>query len=93
MAQQPHHDKSVLVEFLPTHTNYHTSVDMAQPALLANARQLAWDGQNGHQKTFTQAAMQGCWAPPLSLVQNIKKYYINDICYFRMRFYIIIKIY
>jgi hypothetical protein len=33
---------------------------------------LAWVGQNGRQKIFTQAAMQGRWAPPLSLVKNIK---------------------
>jgi hypothetical protein len=58
--------------FWPTHANCHTSVDRAQPALLANAWQLARVGQNGHQKTFVQAAMQGLWALPLSLVQNIK---------------------
>ncbi len=56
--------------FLPTHANCHASVDRAQPALSANAWQLAQVGQNGHQKTFAQAAMQGCWAPPLSLVDN-----------------------
>jgi hypothetical protein len=33
---------------------------------------LARVGQNGRQKTFAQAAMRGRWAPPLSLVQNIK---------------------
>jgi hypothetical protein len=42
--------------------------------------------------TFAQAAMQGHWALPLSLVQNIKIYFINDTHYFRMRFYINIKL-
>jgi hypothetical protein len=58
--------------FWPTHANCHASVDRTRPALLANVWQLAQVGQNGHQKTFAQAAMQGCWVPPLSLVDNIK---------------------
>ncbi len=78
--------------FWPTHANCHASLDRARPALLANAWQLARVGQNGHQKTFTWAAMQGHWAPPLSLVQNIKIYFINNTLYFRTRFYINIKL-
>ncbi len=78
--------------FWPTHANYHASVDRARPAPSANAWQLARVGQNGHQKTFARAAMQGRWVPPLSLIQNIKIYFINNTHYFRMRFYIIIKL-
>ncbi len=78
--------------FWPTHANCHASANRAWPALLANAWRLAWFGQNGRQKTFARAAMQGRWAPPLSLVQNIKKYFINNTHYFRMRFYINIKL-
>jgi hypothetical protein len=58
--------------FWQTHANCHASVYRAQSALLANPWRLAWVGQNGRQKTFAQAAMQGCWVPPLSLVDNIK---------------------
>jgi hypothetical protein len=79
--------------FWPTHANCHASVNRAQPALSANALQLAQVGQNGCQKTFAQAAMQGCRAPPLSLVDNIKNYFINNTHYFNTRFYIIIKLY
>jgi hypothetical protein len=80
--------------FWPTHANCHdASADRAQPALLANAWRLSRVGLNCRQKTFAQAAMQGRWAPPLSLVQNITNYCINNIRYFRRRFYIIIKIY
>jgi hypothetical protein len=78
--------------FWPTHANCHASANKAQPALLANEWQLARVGQNVRQKTFARAAMQGCWVPPLSLVQNIKIYFINNTHYFRMRFYIIIKL-
>jgi hypothetical protein len=49
-----------------------------QLILLANAWQLAQVGRNGHQKTFARAAMQGCLAPPLSLVDNKKNYFINN---------------
>jgi hypothetical protein len=73
MTQQPHHDKLFLAAFSATHANCHASIDRAQSALLANAWQLARVGQNGRQKTFARAAMGGCWVPPLSLVQNIKK--------------------
>ena len=59
--------------FQPTHANCHASVDRARPALLANTWRLARVGQNGCQKTFARAAVQGRWALPLSLVQNIKK--------------------
>jgi hypothetical protein len=62
--------------FWPTHD---ASIDRAQPALSANAWQLARVGRNGRQKTFTQAAMQGRWAPPLSFVQNINNYFINFV--------------
>jgi hypothetical protein len=79
--------------FWPTHANCHASVDRAQPALLANAWRLAQVGQNGRQKTFARAAMQGCWAPSLSLVDNIQIYFINNTHYFNTRFYIIIKLY
>jgi hypothetical protein len=82
-----------LWHFLPTHANCHISVDRARPALLVDAWQLAQVGQNGCQKTLTQAAMQGCWAPPLSLVDNIKIYFINNTHYFNTWFYIIIKPY
>jgi hypothetical protein len=78
--------------FWPTHANFHTSIDRAQPALLTNSWQLAQGGWNGHQKTFAQAAMQGCWVLHLSHVQNIKKYFINNICFVGTRFYIIITI-
>ncbi len=78
--------------FWPTHANCYASADRARPALLANAWPLAGVGQNGRQKTFTRAAMQGRWAPPLSLVQNMKIYFINNTHYFRTRFYITIKI-
>jgi hypothetical protein len=37
--------------------------------------------------------MQGCWAPSLSLVDNIKIYFINNTHYYNMRFYIIIELY
>ncbi len=76
----------------PTHANCRASIDRAWPALSANAWRLARVGWNGRQKTFAQAAMQGRWAPPLSLVKKIKNYFIINICYFRTRFYIIIKI-
>jgi hypothetical protein len=79
--------------FRPTHANCHASIDMARSALLANEWQLAQVGQNGHQKTFAQAAMQGCWALPLSLVDNIKNYFINNTHYFKMWFYMITKLY
>jgi hypothetical protein len=79
--------------FWPTHADCHASVDRARPALLANAWQLAQVGQNGSQKTFARAAMQGYWAPPLSLIDNIKIYFINNIHYFNTRSYIIIKLY
>jgi hypothetical protein len=92
MAQPPHHDESVLAAFLANPCHCHASADKAQPALSAKAWQLARVGQNGRQKTFTQAAMQGRLMPPLSLVQKITKYLINNICYFRTCFYIIIKI-
>ncbi len=78
--------------FWPTHANCNASVERARPALSANAWWLAWVGQNGRQKTFTRAAMQGRWAPPLSLVQNIKIHFINNTQYFRTRFYINIKL-
>ncbi len=78
--------------FWPTHANCHASVNRAQPALSANAWQLARVGQNGRQKTFARAAMQGRWAPPLSLVQNKKIHFINNTHYFRTRFYINIKL-
>jgi hypothetical protein len=58
--------------FWPTHADCHASVDRARPAQSANAWRLAQVSQNGHQKTFAQAAMRGCWVPPLSLVDNIK---------------------
>jgi hypothetical protein len=58
--------------FWPAHANCHASVDRARPALSTNAWGLAWVGQNGCQKTFKRAAMQGRWETPLSLVQNIK---------------------
>ena len=64
MAQQTHHDKSVLAAFLATHDNCHASVDRARPTLLADAWQLARVGQIGRQKTSPRAAMQGRWAPP-----------------------------
>ncbi len=79
--------------FWPTHANCHASVDRARPALSANAWQLAQIDLNGHQKTFAQAAMQGCWAPSLSLVDNIKNYFINKTHYFNTWFYINIKLY
>jgi hypothetical protein len=79
--------------FWPTHTNCHASIDRAKPALLANAWQLVQVGQNGRQKTFAQAAMQGCWVLPLSLVDNIKIYFMNNNHYFNTRFYIIIELY
>jgi hypothetical protein len=74
--------------FRPTHADCHASANRARPALSANAWRLARVGQNGRQKTFAGAAMRGRWAPPLSLVQNIKIYFINNTHYFRMRFYI-----
>ena len=79
--------------FLPTYANCHPSVDRAQRALLANVWQLAKVGQNGRQETFARAVMQGCWAPPLSIVDNIKINFINNTHYFKMRFYMIIKLY
>jgi hypothetical protein len=72
--------------FWPTHANCHASVDRAQPALSANAWQLAQVGQNGRQKTFARAAMQGH-----SLVDNIKIYFISNTHYFNTQFYIINK--
>jgi hypothetical protein len=72
--------------FRPTHANCHSSADRARPAQSANAWRLARVGQNGRQKTFARAAMRGRWAPPLSLVQNIKIYFINNTHYFRTRF-------
>ena len=59
--------------FRPTHADCHASAYRARPALSANAWRLTRVGQNGRQKTFTRAAMRGCWAPPLSLVDNITK--------------------
>jgi hypothetical protein len=79
--------------FWQTHANCHASIDRARPALSANAWQLAQVGQNYRQKTFARAAMWGCLAPPLSLVDNIKIYFINNTHYFNMRFYNIIKLY
>jgi hypothetical protein len=79
--------------FWPTHANCHASVDRARPALLANAWQLAQVGQNGRQKAFARAAIQGCWALPLSLVDNINNYFINNSHYFYTQFYIIIKLF
>ncbi len=78
--------------FRSTHANCHASANRARPALLANARQLAGVGQNGRQKTFAQAAMQGRWVLHLSLVQNIKICFINNTHYFRTHFYINIKL-
>jgi hypothetical protein len=78
--------------FWPTHANCHAFANRAQPALSANAWQLARVGQNGRQKTFARAAMRGHWAPPLSLVHIIKSYFIKNTHYFRMRFYINIKL-
>ncbi len=78
--------------FWPTQADCHASADRARPALSANAWRLAQVGQNGRQKTFARAAMPGRWAPPLSLIQNIKIYFINNTHYFRTRFYINIKL-
>jgi hypothetical protein len=74
--------------FRPTHANCHASANRARPALSANAWRLALVGQNCRRKTFARAAMRGRWAPPLSLVQNIKIYFINNTHYFITRFYI-----
>jgi hypothetical protein len=79
--------------FWQTHADCHPSVDRARPALLANVWQLGQVGQNGCQKTFTGAAVQGCWVPPLSLVDTIKIYCINNTHYFNARFYDNIKLY
>jgi hypothetical protein len=79
--------------FWPIHANCHASIDRARPVLSANVWQLAQVSQNGRQKTFTQAAMPGCWAPPFSLVDNIKIYFINNTHYFNTWFYIIIRIF
>jgi hypothetical protein len=78
--------------FRPTHADCHASAYRARPALSANAWQLAWVGHNGRQKTFARTPMRGRWAPPLSLVQNIKIYFINNTHCFRTRFYINIKL-
>ncbi len=79
--------------FQQIHANCHASIDRAGPAKLANAWQLAQVGRNCRQKTFARAAMQGCWAPPLSLADNIKFYFINITHYFNTRFYHIIQLY